>query len=108
MLRPANDLERVAHAWRLELKSVPGTREVQTTGGPGRAVHVWLDPMRLRERGVDVMGLKAPWQRPTLACRRGRAGACRSHDRRTRRFGTDAHGGNRRIPDVPSRISAHW
>ena len=55
----ANDLERVAHALELELKSVKGTREVQVTGGPGRAVHLWLDPIRLRERGVDVLGLKA-------------------------------------------------
>ncbi len=55
----ANDLERVARTLELELKAVPGTREVQTTGGPGRAVHVWLDPVRLRERGVDVLGLKA-------------------------------------------------
>jgi multidrug efflux pump subunit AcrB len=54
----ANDLERVAHTLELELKSVKGTREVQVTGGPGRAVHVWLDPLRLRERGVDVLGLK--------------------------------------------------
>jgi multidrug efflux pump subunit AcrB len=55
---PANDLERVARTLEAELKTVPGTREVQTTGGPGRAVHVWLDPTRLRERGVDVLGLQ--------------------------------------------------
>ena len=55
---PATELERVAHAVEAELKSVPGTREVQTIGGPGRAVHVWLDPVRLRERGVDVLALK--------------------------------------------------
>jgi multidrug efflux pump subunit AcrB len=55
----ANDLERVARTLEAELKSVPGTREVQTIGGPGRAVHVWLDPARMRERGVDVLGLKA-------------------------------------------------
>ncbi|NKE65055.1 efflux RND transporter permease subunit [Ramlibacter sp. RBP-2] len=54
----ANDLERVARTLEAELKTVPGAREVQTTGGPGRAVHVWLDPARLRERGVDVLGLK--------------------------------------------------
>ncbi len=54
----ANDLERVASTLEAELKSVPGAREVQTTGGPGRAVHVWLDPARLRERGVDVLGLQ--------------------------------------------------
>ena len=55
---PASEMERVARAVEAELKSVPGTREVQTIGGPGRAVHVWLDPVRLRERGVDLMGLK--------------------------------------------------
>ena len=54
----ANDLERVARTLEAELKSVPGTREVQTIGGPGRAVHVWLDPVRMRDRGVDVLGLK--------------------------------------------------
>jgi multidrug efflux pump subunit AcrB len=56
---PAVDLERVANTVEAELKRVPGTREVQTIGGPERAVHVWLDPMRLRERGVDVISLKA-------------------------------------------------
>jgi multidrug efflux pump subunit AcrB len=55
---PASALERVAHAVESEIKRVPGTREVQTIGGPGRAVHVWLDPVRLRERGVDLLSLK--------------------------------------------------
>jgi multidrug efflux pump subunit AcrB len=55
----ANDLERVARTLEAELKSVAGTREVQTIGGPGRAVHVWLDPARMRDRGVDLLGLKA-------------------------------------------------
>jgi multidrug efflux pump subunit AcrB len=54
----AHDLERVAHAVETELKRVPGTREVVTIGGPGRAVHVWLDPARLRERGVSVQALQ--------------------------------------------------
>jgi multidrug efflux pump subunit AcrB len=52
----------VAHTLEAELKRVPGTREVQTIGGPGRAVNVALDPSRLRERGVDVMSLKASLQ----------------------------------------------
>lgn len=55
---PAHELEQVAHAVENELKGVPGAREVQTIGGPGRAVHVWLDPVRLRERGVDVLALR--------------------------------------------------
>jgi multidrug efflux pump subunit AcrB len=54
----AAELERAAHAVEAELKRVPGTREVQTIGGPGQVVQVWLDPVRLRERGVDVLMLK--------------------------------------------------
>jgi multidrug efflux pump subunit AcrB len=53
----ALELERVAHELETELKRVPGTREVQTIGGPGRAVSVALDPTRLRARGVDVLSL---------------------------------------------------
>jgi multidrug efflux pump subunit AcrB len=55
----ASELERVARSMELDLKAVKGAREVQVIGGPGRAVHVWLDPVRLRERGVDLLGLKA-------------------------------------------------
>jgi multidrug efflux pump subunit AcrB len=40
----ASELERVASTLEAELKRVPGTREVQTIGGPGMAVHVTLDP----------------------------------------------------------------
>ena len=35
-----------------------GTHAVQTIGSPGRAVQVWLDPVRLSGRGVDVVSLK--------------------------------------------------
>ena len=54
----AHELEQVARSLETELKRVPGTREVQTIGGPGRAVHVWLEPARLRERGVSVQALQ--------------------------------------------------
>jgi multidrug efflux pump subunit AcrB len=57
--RSASDLERVAATLEAELKRVPGAREVQTIGGPGRVVQVALDPTRLRERGVDVLRLKS-------------------------------------------------
>ncbi|AOW11662.1 multidrug transporter AcrB [Hydrogenophaga crassostreae] len=53
----ALDLERVAHSVETELKRVKGTREVVTIGGPGRAVNVWLEPNKLRERGVSVQAL---------------------------------------------------
>ncbi len=54
----ALDLERVAASIEAELKRVSGAREVQTIGGPGRAVQVVLDPARLRERGIDLLRLK--------------------------------------------------
>ncbi|MEO8345854.1 MAG: efflux RND transporter permease subunit [Betaproteobacteria bacterium] len=47
MARGARDLESVAHAMEVELKRVPGTKEVTTIGGPGRIVRVLLDPERL-------------------------------------------------------------
>ncbi len=58
-LLPASELERVGNTLEAELKRVPGAREVRTIGAPGRAVMVWLDPLRLRERGVDLKRLQA-------------------------------------------------
>ncbi len=54
----AEDLERVARSVESDVKRVKGAREVQTIGGPGRAVHVWLDPARMRDRGVSVQQLQ--------------------------------------------------
>ena len=56
--QPASALEPVAHALEAELVRVPGVREVATIGGPGRSVQVTLDPLRLRERGLDVQRLQ--------------------------------------------------
>ena len=56
--RSASDLELVAHAVESELKAVTGVREVQTVGGPGRAIQVRVDPAGLRARGVDLLSLK--------------------------------------------------
>ncbi len=56
--RGAYELERVAHAAEVELKRVPGTREVQTLGGPGRAVLVRLDADRLASHGLSALDLR--------------------------------------------------
>ncbi|MFM2060267.1 MAG: hypothetical protein RLY71_4652, partial [Pseudomonadota bacterium] len=53
----AAELEHVARTVEAELKRIPGSREVQTIGGPGQAVQVSLDPTRLRERGIDLQRL---------------------------------------------------
>ncbi|MCE9661689.1 MAG: efflux RND transporter permease subunit [Burkholderiales bacterium] len=52
------DLERVAHSIEADLKRVPGTREVGTIGGPGRAVMVEIDPARMSGVGVTVSDLR--------------------------------------------------
>jgi multidrug efflux pump subunit AcrB len=52
------DLERVAHSIEGDLKRVPGTREVRTVGGPGRAVMVEIDPARMASTGVTVADLR--------------------------------------------------
>jgi multidrug efflux pump subunit AcrB len=55
---PASELEAVAHTLEAELKSVAGVREVSTIGGPGRSIQIDMDPTRMRERGVDLLGLR--------------------------------------------------
>jgi len=58
----AFELERVAHSMELELKRVPGTREVTTLGGPGRAVMIEIDPARLAAHGLTVADLSRALQ----------------------------------------------
>ena len=62
----AFDLERVAHSIEADLKRVPGTREVVTIGGPGRAVMVEIDPTRLAGAGVTVPDLRLALQSANL------------------------------------------
>ena len=57
--RSAVEIESVARTLEAELKRVPGSREVNTIGGPGRVVQVRLDPARLRDRGIDLLRLKS-------------------------------------------------
>ncbi|KAB2841999.1 MAG: efflux RND transporter permease subunit, partial [Burkholderiales bacterium] len=53
----ALDLERVAHSMEVELKRVPGTREVVSLGGPGRALKIAIDPARLAAHRLTVADL---------------------------------------------------
>ncbi|HJV73312.1 MAG TPA: efflux RND transporter permease subunit [Noviherbaspirillum sp.] len=62
----AYDLERVAHSIEADLKRVPGTREVRTIGGPGRAIMVELDPARMAGSGVTVSDLRTALQSANL------------------------------------------
>jgi len=56
------DLQHVAHSLEAELKRVPGTREVRSHGGPGRAVRIELDPARMAAAGVTVGDLRLALQ----------------------------------------------
>ncbi|MDC8785335.1 efflux RND transporter permease subunit [Roseateles koreensis] len=58
----AFDLERVAHSLEAALKRVPGTREVKTLGGPGRAINIRLDAARLAGVGLTVNELQQALQ----------------------------------------------
>ncbi|NRF71037.1 efflux RND transporter permease subunit [Aquincola sp. S2] len=62
----AFDLERVAHSVEADLKRVPGTREVATLGGPGRAVLIEIDPARLAGAGTTVADLRNALQSANL------------------------------------------
>ena len=52
----------MAHSIEADLKRVPGTREVRTIGGPGRAVLVEIDPTRMAGVGVTVADLRQALQ----------------------------------------------
>ncbi|MGD2128193.1 MAG: efflux RND transporter permease subunit [Lysobacterales bacterium] len=54
----ANELRRVAHVIETELQRVPGTRDIDTIGGPDRVVSVRLDPARLSGFDIDLQQLR--------------------------------------------------
>jgi multidrug efflux pump subunit AcrB len=58
----AYNLERVAHSMEADLKRVKGTQDVQTLGGPDRAVLVQIDPQRMSGFGVTVQDLRMALQ----------------------------------------------
>jgi multidrug efflux pump subunit AcrB len=67
----AFDMERIAHSLEADLKRVPGTREVTTTGGPGRAIRVELDPARMAAAGLSVNELRQALQSANSAAAAG-------------------------------------
>ncbi len=62
----AYELERVAHALEAEIKHVKGTREVVTHGGPGRAVNIELDPVRMAAANITVADMRRTLQSANL------------------------------------------
>jgi len=77
----AAELRSVAHALEVELKRVPGTRDIYTTGGPEPVVHVLLDAQRLGGYGLSLQDLRSALQ---LANRSADAGVLVGDNREIR------------------------
>ena len=60
--RSAFELQQVARAVEIELKRIPGTRDVETLGGPGHIVRVAMDSERMNSRGITAQDIKAALQ----------------------------------------------
>ncbi|MDP1607161.1 MAG: efflux RND transporter permease subunit, partial [Rhodocyclaceae bacterium] len=56
------EMQQVARAVEIELKRIPGTRDVVTIGGPGHVVRVLMDAERMNAHGVTAQDLKAALQ----------------------------------------------
>ena len=52
------DLLQVAQAVEVELKRIPGTRDVSTIGGPQRVIRVAMDVGRMNSHGVTALDLR--------------------------------------------------
>ncbi len=52
------DLQQVARAAEIDLKRIPGTRDVVTIGGPGHVIRVTMDSDRMSAHGVTAQDLK--------------------------------------------------
>ncbi len=62
----AYELERVAHALEAEIKHVKGTREVLTLGGPGRAINIDIDPVRMAAANITIADMRRALQSANL------------------------------------------
>ncbi|MBS0287075.1 MAG: efflux RND transporter permease subunit [Proteobacteria bacterium] len=57
-MRGAIDLKQIAHALESELKRIPGTRNVNTIGGPEQIAFVAIDPQKMNARGLSISELR--------------------------------------------------
>lgn len=54
----AADLLKVAHSMEAELQRVPGTRDIDTIGGPAQIVQVYFDPARMAAYGLSLSDVR--------------------------------------------------
>jgi len=60
--KSAFDMQQVARAAEIELKRIPGTRDVETVGGPGHVIRVAMDAERMAAHGITAQDMKAALQ----------------------------------------------
>ncbi|MDK9724953.1 MAG: efflux RND transporter permease subunit [Sterolibacteriaceae bacterium MAG5] len=60
--KSAYEMQQVARAAEIEIKRIPGTRDVATIGGPGHVIRVVMDADRMNAYGVTAQDLKAALQ----------------------------------------------
>ena len=60
--RAAFEMQQVARAVEIEMKRIPGTRDVATLGGPGHVIRVAMDAERMASHGITAQDLKAALQ----------------------------------------------
>ena len=60
--KSAYEAQQVARAVEIELKRIPGTRDVSTIGGPGHVIRVIMAPERMAAHGVTAQDLRAALQ----------------------------------------------
>lgn len=69
--RGSYELRQVAHALEAELKRVPGTRDIETIGGPGQTVRVLLDPQKMAARNISIGELRQALMLSNVAAEAG-------------------------------------
>ena len=60
--KSAFQMQQVARAVEIDLKRIPGTRDVATVGGPGHVIRVAMDADRMNAYGITAQDLKAALQ----------------------------------------------
>jgi multidrug efflux pump subunit AcrB len=60
--KSAFEMQQVARATEIDLKRIPGTRDVATIGGPGHVIRVVMDADRMNSHGITAQDLKAALQ----------------------------------------------
>ncbi len=61
-MKSAFEMQQVARATEIDLKRIPGTRDVATVGGPGHVIRVVMDADRMNAHGITAQDLKAALQ----------------------------------------------